>query len=329
MTNPRVLLEHVDLVRRLLAASDHPDVAKVGRLGEISYLVDEHVVAAQVQVYDMLIASAAENHPRATRGRRNLQALRDVFARYVGKNLLKVGLQCESQPGYEVYIDARTQTLVHLSGFVLEPPPEPLPDASPAEQARWIFEHPSDGHRRDGKRIVELLLAGRNVAQLSSDELVLLARGYNWWGQNLRAFETAKVALGREPQGSEWLDSEWLDSARLYLRNACLQNLPRLLTECDSCIAAGLGPPAFWHLAKADEFIDFATGEYELEDFLWEPGQPILHPEMLRPAAEALEAALACDPRLREHNRGGSDWNARFAALLQDPAFAHLRADAR
>ena len=321
--NPRILLEHVLLVRRLLAASDHPEVAKVGKLGEITYLVDEYVVAAEVQVYDMLIASLAVNHPRA-RGIRNMQALRDVFARYLGKNLLKVGLQCESQQGYEVYIDASTQALVHLSGFVLEAPPEPPHGAPPADRARWIFDHPSDGSRRDGKRIVELLLAGRDVAQLSNDELQLLARGYNWWGQNKRAFETAKIGLQRQP-GS----SEWLDSARLYLRNAYLQRLPRLLTECDICIAAGIGPPAFWHLVKADEYIDFATGESELEDYIWEPGQPIMHPEMLRPAAEAMAAALACDPGLREQGEArGWGWNHRFAAVLQVSAFAHLRSEA-
>jgi hypothetical protein len=324
--NPRILLEHVPLVRRLLAGSVHPEVAKVGKLGEITYLVDEHVVAAQVQIYDMLIASLAANHPRA-RGIRNMQALRDVFARYVGKNLLKAGLQCESQ-SYEVYIDATTQTVVHLSGFVLEPPPEPPQDATPADQARWIFEHPSDGSRRDGKRIVELLLAGRDIAQLSNDELQLLARGYNWWGQNERAFEAVKVALARGPS-STGQQREWLDSARLYLRNSYLQNLPRLLTACDICITAGIGPPAFWHLMKADAYIDFATGECELEDYIWSPGQPIMHPEMLRPAADAMVAALACDPKFREQECRWSDWNTRFAAVLQDPAFAHLRSEAQ
>ena len=89
-----------------------------------------------------------------------------AMGRGIGKNLLKAGLQCESQYGYEVYIDATTQTIVHLSGFVLEPPAEPPQDAAPADQARWIFEHPSDGSRRDGKRIVELLLAGGDIAPL-------------------------------------------------------------------------------------------------------------------------------------------------------------------
>lgn len=321
MTNPRILLEHVPLVRRLLAASAHGEVARVGGIGEITYLVDEHVTKAEVQIYDMLIASAA-NHPRAS-GPRHMQALRDVFERYVGKHLLKAGMQCESRQ-FEIYIDPSTQTLVHLTGFLLEPPPKPPADASPADQARWIVAHPSDGHRRDGKRIVELLLAGREVAQLSSDELLLLAKGYNWWGQNERAFETAKIGLVREPHSREWLDL-----ARLYLRNAYLQSLPRLLTACDTCIAAGIGPPAFWHLAKADEYIDFATGEYELEDYIWSPGQPILHPEMLRPAAEAMAAALACHPGLRhQESARGSDWNTCYAAVLQDPAFAHLRAEA-
>jgi hypothetical protein len=35
-----------------------------------------------------------------------------------------------------------------------------------------------------------------------------------------------------------------------------------------------LGPAAFWHLLKADQYIAFATGEKELEDFEWSPGNP-------------------------------------------------------
>jgi len=78
---------------------------------------------------------------------------------------------------------------------------------------------------------------------------------------------------------------------------------------------------------KADQYIAFATGEEELEDFEWSPEDPILHPELLRPAAEALAAALNSSPGLREDEsaRGWvGDWNLRFAAVVQQPEFAHL-----
>ncbi len=38
-----------------------------------------------------------------------------------------------------------------------------------------------------------LLLAGRDISKLSSEELLLLAQGYNWWCNQAQAFETAKV----------------------------------------------------------------------------------------------------------------------------------------
>jgi hypothetical protein len=169
---------------------------------------------------------------------------------------------------------------------------------------------------------VELLLAGRSASDLSSEELRLLAKGYNWWGRNAKAFETAKLGLARTPDSTEWLSL-----AHLYARNAFLRDLPRFLTACDTCIAEGIGPAAFWHLLKADQYIDIATGEWELEEYEWVPGHPIRHPELLRPAAGALEAALACEPGLRDQEAARGwvfDWNLRFAAVLQEPAFSHL-----
>jgi len=319
MTNPRVLLESVPLVRRLLAASEHPEVARVGRLGEISYLVDEHVEQAELEIYDALIADCAKN--QRILGKRRMQELRNALRPYIGKNLLKTGIQCESRQ-YEIYVDPDTQTIVHLDGFYLDAPPEAPQDAAPVDQARWIFAHPRDGWRGDGRRVVELLLAGRDVSELSSDELLLLAKGYNYWGHNAKSFETAKLGLAREPHSTEWLSL-----ARLYAWNAFLNDLPQLLTACDACINAGVGPAAFWHLLKASQFKRIATGECELEEFEWSPGHPILHPEFLRPAAEALEAALACEPGLREEEAARDwvgDWNLRFAAVLQEPAFKHL-----
>lgn len=196
------------------------------------------------------------------------------------------------------------------------------PPGTPAEQARWIVAHPSDGSFGDGQRIVELLLAGRDRSDLSSEELNLLARGYNWWGMHAEAFEVAKLNLARAPH-----TQERFRLAGLYAHNAFCHDLPGFAAACDRCIAEGLGPAAFWQLLKADQYIAYATGERELEDFEWSAGDPILHPELLRPAAEALEAALASWPGLREEAsaRGWvGDWNLRFAAILTQPEFRHL-----
>jgi hypothetical protein len=170
--------------------------------------------------------------------------------------------------------------------------------------------------------VVELLLANRDATELSVDELDLLARGYNWWGKHLEAFGAARLNLARLPP-----TAERLRLAGMYASNAFCNDLAGLVTACDVCIEDALGPAAFWQMLKADQYIAFATGESELEDFEWSPGDPILHPEFLRPAAEALDAALASSPGLREDEsaRGWvGDWNVRFAAVLRQPEFSHL-----
>ena len=238
---------------------------------------------------------------------------------------IDAALAAESDEHFrQVLTDSKVRLITGL------PPQEPE-DAAPADRARWIFAHPRNSYD-DGRRVVELLLAGRAVSELSSAELLLLAQGYNWCSNQLKAFETARLGLSREPHSAEWLAL-----ARRYVWVAFVNDLPRYLPACDACIAEGVGPAAFWHLLKADRFIGMATGERkssgmrtgerQWEDFEWSPGDPIVHPEFLRPAAEALGAALACEPGLRQNEaaRGWvGDWNQRFAAILHDPALRHL-----
>lgn len=196
------------------------------------------------------------------------------------------------------------------------------PPGTPVEQARWIRAHSRNHSLRDGQHIVEILLTGRDAPALSIEELELLSRGYNWWGKHLKAFEAARLNLARGPHYQERFRL-----AGMYASIAFCHDLAGFVAACDGCIADALGPAAFWQMLKADQYIAFATGERELEDFEWSPGDPILHPEQLRPAAEALAAALASVPGLRENEsaRGWvGDWNLRFAAVVQQPEFAHL-----
>lgn len=200
------------------------------------------------------------------------------------------------------------------------------PHGTPAEQARWIFAHPHDGSYGDGKRVVELLLAGREPPELSMEELELLCRGYNWWGKHLKAFEAARLNLTRAPNCQERFRL-----TGMYASIAFCHDLTGFVAACDSCIAEALGPAAFWQLLKADLYIAFATGERKLEDYEWSPGDPIMHPEQLRPAAETLAAAFEATPGLREDEsaRGWvGDWNLRFAAVVQQPEFKHLAQEA-
>jgi hypothetical protein len=200
------------------------------------------------------------------------------------------------------------------------------PPGTAAEQARWIFAHPRDRSFGDGRRVVELLLAGRDPSDLSADELELLSRGYNWWGKHLKAFEAARLNLARAPHSQERFRL-----AGMYASIAFCHDLAGFVATCDRCITEALGPAAFWQMLKADQYIAFATGERELEDFDWSPGDPILHPELLRPAADALAAALVSSPGLREAEsaRGWvGNWNLRFAAVVQQSELRHLAQEA-
>ena len=60
---------------------------------------------------------------------------------------------------HEIYVDPKAEAVVDLVGFVRPAAiPEALAGATPAVQARWIFDHPGDGYYGDGQRVVELLL---------------------------------------------------------------------------------------------------------------------------------------------------------------------------
>lgn len=321
MANTRILLEHVPLVRRLLAAHAVAEVASAGLLGEIAYLVEELISQDELSVLDTLLASDGVRGPREP-GRQRLQGHRAGLQPHVGKRLLKTGMQC-AERHYEIYVDPVAQTVVHLVGFsATDAWADENPHATPAERARWIVDHPRDGSYGDGERVVAVLLAGREVTELSTEELALLAKGYNWWGRHVQAFQTARLGLARMPQSAEWLAR-----ARQNVRNAFLHNLPSYLSACDECIAAGIGPPAFWRLLKADQLVSIATGAHEREDYDWAPGDPIVHAEFLRPAAELLETVLDSEPHLRDAAAPAwvGDWNERFAAILQQSEFEHLR----
>ena len=110
MTDSHVMLEYVPLVRRLLAAIDDPEVARVGSLGEIRYLVNERVTRTELELLATLVTSNSSLGPRAA-GSRRLQAKRAALEPYIGKDLLKTGMQHATRQ-QEVYVDADTEAIV-------------------------------------------------------------------------------------------------------------------------------------------------------------------------------------------------------------------------
>jgi hypothetical protein len=111
------------------------------------------------------------------------------------------------------------------------------PSGTRVEQARWILAQSSDHSFGDGQRVVDLLLSCRDSSDLSSEELDLLAPGYNWWGKHAEAFGVAKLNLARAPHSHERFRL-----AGLYAHNAFCHDLPGFAAACDGQIAAGLEP---------------------------------------------------------------------------------------
>lgn len=194
---------------------------------------------------------------------------------------------------------------------------------SPADKARAIIASSHDHSFTDGRQIVAVLTNNRRISDLSSEELALLAKGHNWAGTHREAFDVANMLLARSPN-----DMDIVRLVGMYACNAFVSDLEGFASACNEMIEGHFGPAAFWHLLKADRFVMHATGEYELEDFEWSIGDPIMHHHFLLSAANEMEAALACHPDLPcEELEAGwvGDWNQRFVAVVSTSGFEHLK----
>ncbi|NJM00733.1 MAG: hypothetical protein HC924_19080 [Synechococcaceae cyanobacterium SM2_3_2] len=149
-----------------------------------------------------------------------------------------------------------------------------------------------------------------------SEELELLALGYNWCGRHEDSFKVAKLNLSQSAH-----NLKLFRSIRIYALSAFGHDLPRFITACDECITEGIQPIAFWHLLKADHYIDCAKGNWDLKSYrYWSEGEPMVYPELLGCAVESIRAVLAAQPGLREDEsiRGWvGEWNLRFVDVLE------------
>jgi hypothetical protein len=172
----------------------------------------------------------------------------------------------------------------------------------------------------DGRRIVEALLAGRGLEDLSVEELRVLGQGYNWCMEHAEAYRAWRLALSRAPD-----DEGALQDVRAGLLNLWYHS-DAYPDRCDELIREGAGPAAFWRLEKAEYFVRTATEE-RTSEFVWERGDPVARPELLELAAREIAAAVAERPDLFGSHPGWvRGWDERFAPLIQDPRFRHLSA---
>jgi hypothetical protein len=202
---------------------------------------------------------------------------------------------------------------------------------TPYERARRIIDHPIDHSYRDGRRIIEILLADRGLDDLSFNELRAAFKGSNWCGEHALSFEAARRALVLDPTSME--AHHELDVAIRHLSFSFIVEdtdaSHAVLSIYDRVIEDGIGAPAFWHVRKAVHFYDLATQDPECEDFIdWDEGDPIHRPEALEEACRELGLAIRSDPRLLDEKdrwmESGLGWDRYFLALRGHPEYRKL-----
>jgi hypothetical protein len=183
-----------------------------------------------------------------------------------------------------------------------------------------------------GRRVVNLLLNGRRIEQLTAEELACLVIGYEWWGKPQEVVKVYKVGLTRMPESVDFLHG--LDSAtwNLYVHerwksgSTDVNDTLKLIAMYDQYILEQLGPPGYWHLRKADWYEWIAIDKYPLE---WKLGEPIVNPDALELAIREIQQALEVDPTLAQGSfpdwwEDEEDWHQRYYVLSSEPKYHHL-----
>ena len=298
-------LDDVSLVRRILAVCEDRELREIGLVGEIQFVVRERITEQELDLLRLLQGSRSSDERT-----RLLESQRSALSPFVGQYLLKAGIN-QGRSRVQVHINETDGQIVFVSGL---PQAGELPSGltSCLQRAEWILAQPGPDSWARGERAAKVLLDGRDPEELDGDELGLLAKAYNWAGWNGQALEVMKRAILQFGA-----TTERLDRAAIYLRNEHGAELGRFLTECDACIAAAIGSPGFWHLCKADRLLAIATGESEIEDYEWNPGDRLRHAEFLPLAEAEVRAAIECDENVRSSWQAGELRN-RFAPLFSE-----------
>jgi len=186
------------------------------------------------------------------------------------------------------------------------------------DKAKHIIQTSKTHSVSDGEMIVHILLDGRHPSDLEVDELRVLAHGYNWCSRSQEALDAINLALEKQTP-----DLALLNEAEVYISNASLYSNRPLPQAYEEYIDRRIGPSWYWHIRKAIAYIWIATGEAELQDYEWQIGDEILHPEALELAIEELENVLrsqaqAADDTVRE-------LVDEMVALRESPRFASLK----
>ena len=178
------------------------------------------------------------------------------------------------------------------------------------------YHGPGSEAVRIGEAALDVLLFGRTANDLSAAEMHCLLKAYNWASQGEEGFKQAKNAVGR------WGD-EFLEDLDCALHNSYYWPKGAYVSKVDELIADCIGPPAHWHLRKADWWVMEATGEHDGEE-VWFPGDEIANPSALDQAALCLDAAIRQSPP--GATLPDQTWQERFAPVLEQSRFARFLA---
>ena len=137
MSQTAILIEHIPLVRRVLATSSDGIVRDMGTHGEFLYLVEYEVAQEDLDVQDQLIAiMSSKGYAQAA-----VQAWRrhcDALQPYLGRKLLKAAIQFAARR-HEIFIEPDSGTIVDLIRG--EVPPNQAANFDPSDRSTWLNMH--------------------------------------------------------------------------------------------------------------------------------------------------------------------------------------------
>lgn len=186
------------------------------------------------------------------------------------------------------------------------------------DKAQQLFDTCPRGKTEQIGHDVIALLEPLTVSDADEERRTrLLMLGYNWAFRHIDAYELAKRAVARFGDAK----FAW-DLVGMHM-NAFWWPGDGFLESSDELIEQKLCHEAHWRIAKVGFLQGEATGERHstIEEFEWQPGDPIVNPDALAQAAVELKHLLECDPPAELMK----DWETAYSPILAHYDFSAYR----
>lgn len=168
------------------------------------------------------------------------------------------------------------------------------------DQARAILKaSKAADNERDGRAVIQLLTAGRQVEELSRDELLVLATANNWAGQKGDQLKAADLVLKKNPRDAEGL--KWKANALCNLASGKRTSEAQRKQEIafyEECVRVEKDK-SYWLVRKA---VALCQGSVETRIGLRGEVEPevITDKDAYEKAFVALHEAFTVNPKLKE-----------------------------